>query len=233
MPLSLTQPPIDVLPSRVILFWGLAFNPVLYPQLNGWVLCDGANGTHDMRDRVARGTPALGVVGTAGGTEDHCHTFADAATSSVDHCHPGSVTDTTAAHDHPGSTTSQYTHAHAGSTLADCAWDHTHCWTVGICPFPGGGPCRVEWPFNTTIEYLDEGHSHWIGHSGPGGIHGHSLTIAADVNHQHTPAITGDSHNHATTMSDDAHQHAVALGNVNTRTGLVPPYRDLHLIMKL
>jgi len=39
----------------------------------GALLCDGTNGTPDMRERFARGAPDLTEPGTTGGTEQHNH----------------------------------------------------------------------------------------------------------------------------------------------------------------
>jgi hypothetical protein len=39
----------------------------------GWALCDGRNGTPDLRDRFVRGAASLAAIGTRGGTAGHTH----------------------------------------------------------------------------------------------------------------------------------------------------------------
>lgn len=41
----------------------------------GWVLCDGNNGTLDLRDRFIRGAGGTDTPGTTGGTSGHTHNF--------------------------------------------------------------------------------------------------------------------------------------------------------------
>jgi hypothetical protein len=57
----------------------------------GWRLCDGANGTPDLRDRFVKGAT---VAGVAGGSATHQHA---AHTGVITHTHP--VSDPTHAHD--------------------------------------------------------------------------------------------------------------------------------------
>ena len=46
------------IPSKSIILWPLPFDKNIYPQLNGYILCDGSNGTPDMRTYFVRGAPA-------------------------------------------------------------------------------------------------------------------------------------------------------------------------------
>lgn len=215
------------------MFWGLAFNVGAYPQLVGWVLCDGMNGTHDMRNRMSRGVPAVGAVGAIGGSANHNHA-AGGAVAPVAHCHPG-TTIGNRQHDHPGTTTTCCDHDHAGSVADVTAWDHTHGHTSEANSHIS---CRVCCEDNQARDYLGiciDGccHKHWVGHSGPGGLHCHCLTLATDC-HKHIPTIALDVHNHWGVMdlADDEHQHSV-VGNVDARVNLWPLYRDLYLVMKL
>lgn len=46
--------------SKMIVLWPFIFDQGVFPELTGWVLCDGTNGTPDMRGYFARGTPSGG-----------------------------------------------------------------------------------------------------------------------------------------------------------------------------
>ena len=58
-----------VWPSGAILLWAgtLANIP------NGWALCDGTNGTPDLRDKFVKGAAAAANPGTTGGATTHTH----------------------------------------------------------------------------------------------------------------------------------------------------------------
>jgi hypothetical protein len=43
---------------------------------DGWAVCDGGNGTPDLRDRFVRGAPAVDAIGTAAGAASHTHAAA-------------------------------------------------------------------------------------------------------------------------------------------------------------
>lgn len=75
------------IPAGIIAMWGglVANIPA------GWALCNGQNGTPDLRDRFIKG--ASGEPGTTGGSATHTHA---AHTGIIDHTHP--VTDPGHAH---------------------------------------------------------------------------------------------------------------------------------------
>ena len=56
----------------LILMWSGPTNSIP----SGWALCDGANGTPDLRDRFIRGADGVGEVGELGGATNHAHTAA-------------------------------------------------------------------------------------------------------------------------------------------------------------
>lgn len=55
---------------------------------SGWVLCDGSNGTPDLRERFVKGAAAGANPGATGGSASHTHA---AHTGVINHTHP--VTD--------------------------------------------------------------------------------------------------------------------------------------------
>ncbi len=80
-------------PSGCILLWSGAVNTVP----DGWALCDGQNGTPDLRDRFVVGAGGGYAVGATGGEASHAlttaempshnHSFSGNATSAGAHTH--------------------------------------------------------------------------------------------------------------------------------------------------
>lgn len=79
------------LPAGIIAMWSgtLATIPA------GWALCNGQNGTPDLRDRFVVGAANGANPGATGGATTHQH---DAHTGVISHTHPVSVTDPQHAH---------------------------------------------------------------------------------------------------------------------------------------
>lgn len=80
-------PPAAAIPAGVIVMWSGSL--VNIPS--GWALCDGANGTPDLRDRFMVGAGNTYIPGAAGGSSSHTHG-------------PGSYTAPSHAHTFTGST---------------------------------------------------------------------------------------------------------------------------------
>ncbi len=86
-------------PSKAILMWPLDFDAATFPQLEGYFLCDGTNGTPDMRNYIPRGTPIAGAVLATAGEASHRHSRSqdiDLTTSIVAACSFGVNAVTTA-----------------------------------------------------------------------------------------------------------------------------------------
>jgi len=79
----------DPIPSGIIVMWKGAVNQI--PA--GWALCDGNNGTPDLRDRFVVGAGNSYAVGANAGNTSHSHTINDHSHLAPDHLH-------TIAHDH-------------------------------------------------------------------------------------------------------------------------------------
>lgn len=95
-------PPSGSLPTGIICMWsGLLANVP-----TGWVLCDGANGTPDLRDRFIKGWTADVDPGTTGGAATHSHGVGTYAPSA----HSGAAVDTHASHTHDYTQIVQHTH---------------------------------------------------------------------------------------------------------------------------
>ena len=77
------------LPSGVILMWSGSIATIP----TGWVLCDGTNGTPNLRDRFIVGAGSTYSVAATGGSKDatlvsHSHTYSGTTSTAGDHNHP-------------------------------------------------------------------------------------------------------------------------------------------------
>ena len=63
----------DGLPSGVIVMWSGELDAIP----SGWALCDGSNGTPDLRDRFVLGVGAPEYLGSTGGSRRHRHPEAE------------------------------------------------------------------------------------------------------------------------------------------------------------
>ena len=145
-----------------------------------WELCDGANGTPDLRNRFVLGAGGSYGVGSTGGAESlslgHDHESGGAAGTS---------------------STETNNHGHGVSSNTGAGSNHTHTlWTDrydeledGVSPYAdaevGGG-------YKTKTNYFDD-HRHPI-ESGAESSHVHSVpnANAADASHSHTIGFDGD-----------------------------------------
>ena len=91
------------IPTGAIVMWSGATDQI--PA--GWALCDGQNGTPDLRDRFIVGAGSGYAVGATGGD----------AVSNISHTHAGFI------HDHGISNDGSHTHTYSGTTGSDS--DHT------------------------------------------------------------------------------------------------------------
>ena len=110
------------IPSGCILMWcGLLAN---IPT--GWLLCNGQNGTPDLRGKFIKGTAAGIEPGDTGGAATHSHADHQALS------HAGAAVADHAAQAHAGTAVGNHsTLAHAGAAVADHA-AHTHQVTSNV-----------------------------------------------------------------------------------------------------
>ena len=101
----------------------------------GWVLCDGSNGTPDLRSHFVRGAGSDGEVGTTSGSNTHLHSTAPSLASGGGHSHSfnGSTNSQTggvsSGAGDAGSNRKSVSHSHSYSGNAATGGEHTH--TVG------------------------------------------------------------------------------------------------------
>src|SRR5690606_19832012 len=126
----------------------------------GWALCDGTNGTPDLRDRFIVGAGGSYAVGETGGAAQ--------VTLTVDEI---------PAHSHSATVSTDGSHTHTGTT--NSAGDHSH--TIGSYQL-------MDWGINNNTYQLTPGtasrtstdgaHTHSFT-TAPAGAHTHTVTIGS------------------------------------------------------
>lgn len=160
-PANLNSP----IPQGVIVMWSGTIATIP----GGWALCNGSNGTPDLRGRFVMGGSNAIVPGTTGGSEtssaagSHTHTEAAAG-----------------AHNHGGATASH-------ALTVDQIPAHTHSYTrTDLAAVAAGGAGAVGFTSSTQST------------SSVGGGAGHTHGVASDGSHAHTINSVGD-HTHTVT----------------------------------
>lgn len=190
------------LPSGIIAKWkgSVATIPA------GWVICDGLNGTPDLRDRfiVGASTSASYAVGATGGATTHAHPGSETGSTAITIAqmppHNHGVSDP--GHNHSGVTDTQGVHAHTKT------YNYRSSGTgeVGASATPFAGYAAS---LNTTAVVSND----------PAGAHAHNL------------AINGAYTNISTVNAGSGHGHAHTTPATNT-VDHRPPYFALCFIMK-
>jgi hypothetical protein len=199
----------SIIPAGVILMWSGSIASIP----SGWVLCDGANGTPNLRDRFIVGAGSTYGVGATGGS-------ADATLPS--HTHSLSASGTT--------TTADISHIHSGTTLGmNVNASHTHTIT---------DPGHIH-PVRTFQGNNGSGVANVGQDAGPfilnnaitSAVTGITGTNATNIDHLHnfnTGAMSANStHNHTVTVTGTSGSAGSSGTNAN-----LPPYYALAYIMK-
>lgn len=180
-------------PGIIVPYWGTTAPP-------GWRVCDGTNGTPDLRGRFLVGARPGLLVGTALGIETHSF----ATSTDGNHIH---TTDVQGWHTHGAWTDVQGWHAHGGATAGHVLTTsqlpaHTHGLAVwagsgaaggGLNSFTGNGLGGV----STDPTGSNEAHAHGIGGDGN---HAHNIGVNGSGDHAHNVYAAGA---HAHTISFD------------------------------
>lgn len=173
---------------------------------SGWAICDGTNGTPDLRGDFVVGANAAGNVGVVAGSASHNHTYAFGNPT---------YNNSTLSHDgyNVGSITTNNSHS-----------DHSHTWGINISTSNYAGTNFIQANNLTgTSKCLRSAHRHNENFN----INTGNMTATPNHNHNLGPART-DTHT--------AHAHTVlaasASGTVSATTTNVP-YLSLNYIMKL
>ncbi len=198
-------------PSGLIAIWSGAVATIP----TGWRLCDGSNGTPDLRGRFVYGGASATM--TTGGTETHTLT-ADEMPNHHHNCstnsagaHSHTVTAAAGGHTHSGSLgTTGSSHNH-GFTDTARTWDGTR--SAGT----GSSSSRLVWRSEhsgTAVINTSSGtHNHSVSFSGNTGAHTHSGSLNSSGGHTHALAC-------ANRGSGQAHEN-------------MPPFLVLAFIQKI
>ena len=239
--------------TGMILLWSGSISNVP----SGWGLCNGANGTPDLRDRFVIGAGNNFAVNATGGASavtllaenlpSHTHSVSvSGSTTAADASHSHSLSGSTGAadatHNHTfGPITSSgqsQSHSHRLVATTSSAGSHSHTVASGATNNAGGQPGTTD--IGTAVTQTTStapDHTHSINQD----------TGSASVDHTHsvsgTTASTSASHSHAlsgTTASASAsHSHTYSFNGTSGATGMgtsfsiLPPYYALAYIMKL
>lgn len=191
---------VRAVPVGVIVMWGglVANIPT------GWRLCDGSNGTPDLRDRFV-----IGAGGTLSpGATPGSNTGSITTTAAGSHSHTGATVGA-GNHTHTASTDAQGAHMHGGATnthalTVDQIPPHTHS-VDGIVVVAGGG--GIQGGANLTAGYG----SVTTGSTGSGATHAHGIPVDGAHAHNVTVNAVGD-HAHAI-VADGSHTHSATFDN--------------------
>lgn len=144
--LAVQAPSVLPTPKKVIALWIGLLSDIPF----GWIICDGSNGTVDMRGRHLKITATVGEVGDTGGSnththaaQNHGHTVAHTHSQSISHSGSGSsnassITITTSATTHAVTTDSVNLVIDNSSTTADSASNEPPYRTVAFIKLVSG-----------------------------------------------------------------------------------------------
>jgi microcystin-dependent protein len=147
----------STIPTGGIIMWSGSIASVP----SGWLLCDGTNGTPDLRDRFVVGAGSTYAVNATGGV--NTVTLAEAQIPA--HTHSFSAT-----------TGDAGGHSHSGSTSTD--GEHSHTYSVWFqASNSGGSRAAVR---SEVLSGLDQYPT------APAGAHSHTFTTSTAADHTHT-----------------------------------------------
>jgi len=240
-----------IFPSGGIMMWKGSVGSIP----TGWALCDGNNGTPDLRNRFIVGAGNSYVVGDTGGassvtlTEAQMPAHNHTTNSAGGHSHSAS-TGSAGSHNHGGytgyfqpTTSSAGSHSHSGSTNTTGSHQHYIAYSGSsgsILTASSSTYVAVKGTAGDTYQLRGTSISPNRGLTNSTGNHSHSLSINRNGAHTHT--ITNHRHSIG---SDGAHTHSVTVNSAGAHTHTVnntggggshenrPPYYALAFIMKL
>ena len=244
-------------PQGGIIIWSGAANNIP----SGWGLCDGTQGTPDLRDKFVVGAGSTYAVAAAGGATTHTHdTAIGAPTTSTAgaHTHTTTATTTGTGTTGTGTTGTESGHTHAvdvASFTSGAGTAHTHGWgtlTFGRqVDFTGaGGSSGGPWIISV---FSGSSTSPQFGMKFSGGATASESSHTHTINPPSTTSGAGTAHSHSipglsipglsvpalsipalATSSSGDHSHTVTIGTLtSTSASSLPPYYALCYIMKL
>lgn len=212
-----TVPQSSSIPPGTIIIWYGSTKP------EGFEICDGTNGTPDLRGKFILGANASGAADVRLDAFGTSTTAALPLANIPAHTHSITVSDN--AHTHAYSTPAD-SHTHSATTGAPDSHDHSltsvlYTGTADYSYIFSGAP-SIFWSYKAA--YTDSG------------------SVDYDFWHQHTIRVTDwtGTHNHGSpftsTSASPAHTHSYTVSTGGGGTGaafnIMPPYYALYYIMK-
>lgn len=207
------------IPAGTIIIWYGSTLP------SGFVICDGTNGTPDLREKFILG------ANQSGAADVQLDAFSTSSNTTLPvanipaHTHSISVDDGT--HIHTYTMPADPFHFHNASTSP--SYPHAHDLTNIVYNDPGGAwqyvyAGAVSGLWHTTPVFCGTYASHW-----PESAHIHTITTSAStVTHNHGSPLTSTS-----TSAAHTHSFSVAAGGgTGASFNIMPPYYALYYIMK-
>ena len=234
-----------LIPTGVILLWSGSVASIP----SGWVLCNGANSTPDLRDRFVVGAGSSYAVNATGGANTvtldatmipgHTHTYSSTTGSSGEHTHSLSASGTTSGHSndhtHTGTTGNQsndHSHTFSGTTTQENTGHthsitdpgHTHTTTFSyVSNAVGSLDANASGTPNNIFK--NEINSATTGITGTNNIsnnHNHNYsgtTSGISANHNHTVTTGGVSANHTHTVTVTGTSGGISATHTHTVSG--------------
>ncbi len=170
---------VSPVPSGLVVMWAGSLDAI--PE--GWFLCDGSNGTPDLRETFVYGASDIVDPGTTGGANSYFLTTAQLPS----HTHSGS-SGTAGAHTHTATTTSAGAHGHTAS-VNSVSHTHDHYQRSYSGTYP-----------KDSFATSPNNGSATVGTS-TSGDHAHSVSIPSTGAHTHSITInSGGAHTHSLTV---------------------------------
>ncbi|HMP75132.1 MAG TPA: hypothetical protein PKE12_02435 [Kiritimatiellia bacterium] len=173
-------------PAGVVILWSGAISNIP----SGWALCDGANGTPDLRSRFVAGASNSNEMRTVVGA----NSLVLSSNQLPAHSHTGELAEG-GAHTHSASTASGGSHTHSGGDISS-GGSHTHSVTYGGYGETRGRPGGQFGNYTQFSVSLYNGGSHTHTYTvNSGGAHTHAVTVNSAGDHTHTVTLneTGGS----------------------------------------
>jgi len=227
---------IVAIPAGAILLWSGSTGTIP----SGFVICDGTNGTPDLRDRFVVGAGNTYAVDATGGSNtvtldtntlpSHTHTGTTASDGAHTHNVSGNTSNSgTHTHTLSGNTSNTGAHTHSGSTSNTGAHTHTASFSLSNT-----------FIIDANASPLPDRQRQNLGDTGSAGAHSHNFTTNSDGAHSHTlsgNAAAGGDHSHTVSgTADSAGAHTHTFTTASTGGGGAhenrPPYYALAYIMK-
>ena len=194
------------IPTGFILLW----SGLLSAIPTGWAVCNGSNGTPDLRDRFVRGANGDTNVGQEGGANSITMTTDQLPT----HSHNHQVNSANHTHSH-NSSTANCPHAHNsnnggyhGHNMYGIAWRRLNGWDNYNVPGTGYA-IQADNNMNTGTPQRG-GHSHYFD--------------GANAPHAHNGNPSNANHSHTANMANAGNSAAITITN---------PYYAIYYMMKL